>query len=103
MKRSLLKKEVERVFGHPLKEARDFEQLSHLLLSHTRERLSPTTLKRLWGYLKNEEVQTRPHTLDVLARFVGYKSYEDFYENASDTAEPRSDELDRQYLVDIVP
>ena len=98
MKQSLLKKEVERILGHQLKEARDFEQLSHLLLSHTRERLSPTTLKRLWGYLKNEEVQTRPHTLDVLARFVGYRSYEDFYENASDTAEPQSDGLDRRYL-----
>ena len=103
MKQSLLKKEVERILGHQLKEARDFEQLSHLLLSHTRERLSPTTLKRLWGYLKNEEVQTRPHTLDVLARFVGYRSYDDFCEYAYDIAEPRSDELDRQYLVDIVP
>ena len=78
MKQNLLKREVERMVGRQLTEARDFEQLSHLLLSHTRERLSPTTLKRLWGYLKNEEVQTRPHTLDVLARFVGYKSYEDF-------------------------
>ena len=47
MKQDLLKQEVERAFGHQLKEARDFEQLSHLLLSHTRERLSPTTLKRL--------------------------------------------------------
>ena len=73
MKLNLLKLEVERTFGHQLKEARDFEQLSHLLLSHTRERLSPTTLKRFWGYLKNEEVQTRPHTLDVLAWFVGAK------------------------------
>ena len=78
MKQDLLKQEVERTFGHQLKEARDFEELSHLLLSHTRERLSPTTLKRFWGYLKNEEVQTRPHTLDVMARFVGYKDYEDF-------------------------
>ena len=78
MKQDLLKQEAERAFGRKLKEARDFEELSHLLLSHTRERLSPTTLKRLWGYLKNEEVQTRPHTLDVLARFVGYKGYEAF-------------------------
>ena len=78
MKQNLLKQEVERTFGRKLKEARDFEELSHLLLSHTRERLSPTTLKRFWGYLKNEKVQTRPHTLDVLARFVGYKDYEDF-------------------------
>ncbi len=65
MKQDLLKQEAERAFGRKLKEARDFEELSHLLLSHTRERLSPTTLKRLWGYLKNEEVQTRPHTLDT--------------------------------------
>lgn len=35
-------------------------------------------MKRFWGYLKNEKVQTWPHTLDVLARFVGYKDYEDF-------------------------
>lgn len=33
--------------------------------THTPARLPPTTLKRFWGYLKNEEVQTRPHTLDV--------------------------------------
>ena len=78
MKKAILKQEVERTFGRKLKEARDFEELSHLLLSHTRERLSPTTLKRFWGYLKNEEVQTRPHTLDVLAWFVGYKDFEDF-------------------------
>jgi hypothetical protein len=39
--------------------------LLHLLYG-----LSPTTLKRFWGYLKNEEVQTRLYTLDVLARFV---------------------------------
>lgn len=83
MKQNLLKQETERMMGHQLKEARDFEQLSHLLLSHTRERLSPTTLKRFWGYLKNEKVQTRPHTFDVLARFVGYKNYEDFCAHAN--------------------
>ena len=78
MKQELLKKEVERVMGRQLKEARDFEELSNLLLSHTHERLSPTTLKRLWGYLPHEEVQTRRHTFDVLARLVGFHDYEDF-------------------------
>lgn len=78
MKQEELKREVERVVGRELREARDFETLSQLLLIRTRERLSPTTLKRLWGYLKNEEVQTRRHTLDVLSRFTGYRSYDDF-------------------------
>ena len=90
MKKAILKQEVERTFGHQLKETRDFEELSHLLLSHTRERLSPTTLKRFWGYLKNEEVKTRPHTLDVLARFVGYKDYEDFCTQAERLDEVQS-------------
>lgn len=90
MKQKELKREVERVLGHEVKNARDFEQLSDLLLSHTRERLSPTTLKRLWGYLKNENVQTRPHTYDVLARFVGYRNYEDFSAHAEGMDEVQS-------------
>lgn len=90
MKQTLLKQEVERILGHQLKEARDYEQLSHLLLTHMRERLSPTTLKRFWGYLKNEEVQARPHTLDVLARFVGYKDYGDFGSHADSLDEVQS-------------
>ena len=90
MKQNLLKQEVERTFGRQLTEAGDFEQLSHLILSHTRESLSPTTLKRLWGYLKNEEVETRRHTLDVLARFVGFHSYEDFGNHADQLDEVQS-------------
>ena len=90
MKKNLLKQEVERTLGHSLTVAHDFEQLSHLLLTHTRERLSPTTLKRFWGYLKNEEVQTRSHTLDVLARFVGYKNYSDFCTQSDRLSEVQS-------------
>ena len=90
MKRDLLKNEVERVVGHELRQARDFEELSECILKGTRERLSPTTLKRLWGYLKREEVQTRPHTFDVLARFVGFKSYLDFCENTPQQNEDQS-------------
>lgn len=87
MKQEELQKEVERVVGHELREARDFEEVSRLILKGTRERLSPTTLKRFWGYLKNESVQTRPHTLDVLARFVGYKTYDDFCKNVCEITE----------------
>ena len=76
------------MMGRHLKEARDFEELSELLSSHTRERLSPTTLKRLWGYLHNEEVQTRRYTLDILARLVGFHDYEDFLSRADGLDEP---------------
>lgn len=35
------------------------------------------TLKRLWGYL-DEQVRPRRSTLDVLARFCGWRDFDDF-------------------------
>ena len=98
MLQELLKKEVERIMGRQLREARDFEELSALLLKGTRERLSPTTLKRLWGYLKNEEVEARPHTLDVLARLVGFHDYEDFCARAEGLDEVQSSILSEERI-----
>lgn len=98
MKQELLKKEVERVMGRQLKAARDFDELSDLLLSHKHERLSPTTLKRLWGYLPHEEVQTRRHTLDVLSRLVGFHDYEDFCARADGLDEVQSGILSEESI-----
>lgn len=86
----LLKQEIERVVGHDLLEAHDFESLSFTLFKSLHESLSPTTLKRLWGYLKNERVQARTHTLDVLARYVGFRNYSDFCEKCVERREERS-------------
>ena len=68
--------EIEKVCQRPMQGPRDFEWLSSQL-ERMGERLSPTTLKRCWGYLP-KEVRTRPHTLDVLAQFLGYHNFEHF-------------------------
>ena len=90
MKHELLKQEVERTIGRRLLVAHDYEELSALVFRHTKENLSPTTLKRLWGYLSNEKVATRRHTLDVLARFIGYRGYDDFCSHAGELDEVQS-------------
>ena len=76
--------------GRRLLVAHDYEELSALVFRHTKEKLSPTTLKRLWGYLSNEKVATRRHTLDVLARFIGYRGYDDFCSHAGELDEVQS-------------
>lgn len=55
----------------------DFVALSDTVFNRTHERLSPTTLRRLWGYC-NEGVKPRRFTLDVLSRFVLFRDYSDF-------------------------
>ena len=78
MLHDILRQTVEHTAGFKLHTARNFEELSILIWGKTKERLSPTTLKRFWGYLQNEKVETRPHTLDVLAKFIGFRNFEVF-------------------------
>lgn len=54
-----------------------FGRLSESIRRRTGVLLSPTTLKRMWGYI-DEPVTPRLSTLDVLARFCGWHDYKDF-------------------------
>lgn len=69
-----LRSEVEGAFGRTPCTASDFCELSERIFERTHERISPTTLKRLWGYV-NENVRPRLFTLNMLSRFVGYSDY----------------------------
>ena len=72
-----LRMRVEETYGKEVFTPLQFEALADDIMRRTGKLLSPTTLKRLWGYLK--EVQTpRISTLDVLARYCGWRDYEDF-------------------------
>ncbi len=82
---TMLKKEILKVTERQLKTPRDYVWLSDCVFKKTAERVSPTTLKRLFGYL-DEEVKPRSFTLDVLSRFVGYKDFTLFCEGVSKMA-----------------
>lgn len=66
---------------------RHFEMLAEAIFQRTGTLLSPTTLKRIWGYL-NEPMTPRRSTLDILARFCGWTDYAGFL--AGDTPEIES-------------
>lgn len=46
-----LKLEVETLVGRPIKTPKDFEFLSCQIEGYTRETISVSTLKRMWGYV----------------------------------------------------
>ncbi|MBQ0068958.1 MAG: hypothetical protein KBT09_04300 [Bacteroidales bacterium] len=72
----LLRDDIVRCVGFEMKTPRDFDALATEIDKVTHVRLSSHTLKRFWGYLKSVEV--RCSTLDTLARFVGYTSWEGY-------------------------
>lgn len=72
-----LKGHVAKAFGRTLDSPSDYDSLSLSIREKTGEYISPTTLKRLFGYVKPATVP-RPSTLSVLSRYVGYAGWSDF-------------------------
>lgn len=72
---------VEAMLNRKLQTHGDFVALSDILFDRTRERISSTTLRRMWGYC-DEGVKPRRFTLDVLSRFVLFRDFDDFCSNA---------------------
>ncbi|MDN5203738.1 hypothetical protein QQ008_20275 [Fulvivirgaceae bacterium BMA10] len=57
--------------------SQDFATLSEKILSETGTNLSDTTLKRIWGRVKYDNIP-QTHTLNTLAIFLGYETWRDF-------------------------
>lgn len=73
---SFLKQAVERKYNARLATSADFSHLSEEM----DERVSPSTLKRLWGYV-GMSVAPRTSTLDSLARYAGFRDFRAFRED----------------------
>ena len=88
---------VEQKYGKPIISTNDFNTLSAVVRFEGRETLSPSTLKRLWGYVSHETTP-RKGTLDVLSRFVGCKDFNDFRLSLLGKCTDSSCFLDTSYL-----
>lgn len=66
-----LRRAVEQRLSFPLSTSRDFDTLSDMMTESGAGYLSSSTLKRIWGYVRDTPRKNQS-TLDVLARFVGF-------------------------------
>ena len=72
-----LKHQIESRLNRRMKTPSDFIFLSGVIWERTHETMSPTTLKRLWGYIDGAD-ETRSSTLDILSRTLGFRDWEEF-------------------------
>ena len=79
-----LKEHVAKAFGRTLDSPADFDVMSLSIRERTGEYISPTTLKRLFGYVKPATVP-RTSTLSVLSRYAGYAGWSDFCRSLGET------------------
>lgn len=72
-----LRKVIEYTVDRKIRTPKDFDYLGQIIYNKLRFYISSTTLKRIWGYLK-ERTDTRVAILDALSRFVGYRDWDNF-------------------------
>lgn len=72
---------LEKIVGRALSTSADYQYMSDCIATRIGEYISPTTIKRINGYL-SEPVKARRSTLNILSRVVGYEGYDDFCANA---------------------
>ncbi|MFR9543355.1 MAG: hypothetical protein SNJ29_15650 [Rikenellaceae bacterium] len=73
-----LRTAIESRIGSPLKVHTDFDELSIKL----KGAISPSTLKRIWGYNKDHQ-SVSLKSVNILAQYLGYDSYDDFINSNS--------------------
>ena len=77
----LLKKEIELKLGQKIKNRGDSELLANAIQDTIDHQISYNTIRRFFGVSTN--VKPNKNTLDILTRFVGFKSYIHFIETYS--------------------
>ena len=68
-------KAIETAEGRKMKSPSDFNSLQQHIFEKTHQSISASTLKRVWGYMSGYS-SVRPHTLDLLARYIDYRDFE---------------------------
>lgn len=84
-----LRNDIETSLKRKMRTPKDFDFLHDCIFARLRVMVSPTTLKRIWGYL-DEGVATRESTLTILARFIGYEDWTDYVNRRNEAKESES-------------
>lgn len=80
-KLEILLRDVERKFGTSLRAPSDFVILASEIHRTTGRTIGLSTLKRLWGYIKDQNGTTYS-TLSLLCRYVGFNDWDSFCHTA---------------------
>lgn len=72
-----LKEDVEKAFDKSLCTPKDFELLRETIYRQQHIVIGLSTLLRLWNYIEGN-TKPRKSTLDILAKFLGYKDFADY-------------------------
>jgi hypothetical protein len=88
---TLLLEKIEEQLGRKMMTPKDFDFLAMQVFEKTRQSISVSTLKRIWGYVSSKGAVSET-TLDLLSKFVGYDSFFQFCQQTIESSESEDKE-----------
>lgn len=88
---------IEQRTGRQFTVLRDFDWLANEIQQTTHTYISPTTLRRFWGY--QERASLRTASLNIIANFIGYAKWADFAKAIAEGNTPQSGNIERRRLL----
>jgi hypothetical protein len=79
MSYSILKDKIIAKYGAEIRYAKDCDVLADIISNETKQLISGSTLKRLFGIIPGVK-EPRLYTLDLISKYIGYANYDDFVE-----------------------
>ena len=93
----IIKKKIEDKAEITVRYSRDCEVLANKIHVESNCRLSASTIRRLFGFIKGT-TSIRTHTLDVIANYIGHASYDDLL-NTLDKGEANKPKV----IIELIP
>ena len=88
-----LRESIEAQVDRKMRTPKDFDFLSEQIFEKEHQSVSPTTLKRMWGYL-SETATPRLSTLNILSQFICYDNWDAFCKSEStEKSEEKGEEV----------
>lgn len=91
------KKSIEKMTSQQYVILSDFDKLSQHISDVTHIYISPTTLRRFWGY--QEKANLRPASLNIIARYMGYSDWSYFCNSVDNGSSIQSSSINRKRLL----
>jgi len=71
--------QIEKKFGKEIRYPSDCDSLSNDVFLYTKQKISISTLKRLFGFVNGVQ-EPRLYTLDILAKYIGFNNWDVYLE-----------------------
>lgn len=86
--------QTKKIYSFPIQYSKDCETLSHAIFNRTNCSVSPTTLKRLFGFAKVKDKPSK-FTLNTLSAYCGYVDWTDFIANGVNKSASKTKSLSK--------